>query len=878
MHDYNALRAALAGPFAPLAQYKQFMLWRLQPDPDGGKPRKMPIAIDGTAGSSTNPACWTDARTAIDHAERTGQGVAFVLTDNDPFVFIDVDNCASNGQWDACAQDAIARFPGAMYEASQSRRGMHLFVTGDTPQGFTGRKRGQFECYRTARYVALTGFDAQGQFFNYGDRLLSFINDKFPVVVADGDVGPLSWNPGPILEWSGPADDEELLRQFLAAPAPQSAAQAFAHLAPNAPAAVDVVVSNADLFNANATVLHRAYPSDKADPFDKSTAAFALACRLAYWTGKDCPRIERLMDRAAFRRTKADLYHSNGITYMHWDIMRACAMTTKVRYERPAVANAAVVADAASAYDAYHDRIAACGGDIHSMRAVCNEVAVDVRIDSTLRELLAGHIQQTLSVAGHKIKIDECRKLIALRSAHPAPDRQALQRQQNVSLNLPAEMVTLAPVMTTAQMLDDFVFIADGSQVGSLQDRNMTFALSDFRNMLAASTTLTPDGKTLPNTESWLTHPGRTSVMTRTFHAGGRILTHDPNGRSAINQWRPIIRGTAATCDVSPFIQHVEYLFGSDASKFLDWLAHIEQCPGVLPHFGWLHIADHFGTGRNWLESVIARLWRGYVAPSVDMDALINGGFNGALAGRVIAIVDEIRAGAREDAYMMEGKIRNMLTEETRYIKPKYGREYVEHNACRWLLFSNHKNAIPMNDNDRRWYVVHLSTAPLGEHVYAHLYSLLSHPGFIDSVGLWLRARDLSRFNPGERPPVTAAKMKAIDASKSDFQRMAGAIVKYWPGDFITASDLQSVMNEGDQQGSVRKLSAAMKHALQDVGMHYVDKQIKGMDSSRHRVWIVRNVDKWLGDLSFIATGPELEKLRLASKGTGYQTLMHFMN
>jgi hypothetical protein len=395
---------------------------------------------------------------------------------------------------------------------------------------------------------------------------------------------------------------------------------------------------------------------------------------------------------------------------------------------------------------------------------------------------------------------------------------------------------------------------------------------------MAASRTIAESGTVIEHTEAWRTHAARKSVATRTFKAGAPIITADPYGRVALNLWRPIVRGTVATHDISPFLHHVDYLFGADAPAFLDWLAHIEQQPGVLPHYGFLHIADNYGTGRNWLESCISRLWRGYVAPSVDMDSLIGGGFNGALAGRVIAIVDEIRAGAREDAYMMEGRIRNMLTEETRYIKPKYGKEYAEHNACRWLLFSNHKNAIPMSDADRRWYVVHLSLPPRPESVYAQLYALLDTPGFVDSVGIWLRSRDLSNFNPGRRPPVTAAKRKAIDASKSDVQRMANMIVQHWPSDLISVSDLTSIMFEGDMSGAGKRMSSAMKHALQDAGMMLVERPLKDpITQQQSRVWIVRNVDGWLVKLTPLNYGPELAKMREASKGTGYQTLMSLL-
>ena len=644
MYDLNTIRTALAGPLAPLTHYQQFMLWRLETDPDTNKPTKVPYSVKtGKRGSSTNPADWCTADEALQFANAWQMGVAFVFAESDPFTFIDIDHCRNGAAWSDDALSICNQFAGAAVEVSQSGEGLHIFTRGVVPDGFSGRKYGGVECYRRGRFVALTGSGAIGSCnHDAGNALSGFIAARFPAQVA-GDTGPLQWFPGPIPDAGNvPADDEDLLRAFLSAPASQprvDAAQAFAHLAGGTARTERVPVSNADLFNANVAVLSQAWPSDKGDAFDKSDAAFSLACRLAMWTGKDCPRIERLMDRAAFRRTRADQYHGNGITYMHWDIMRACAKMTNVRKWNAADANEEVKQQAQTGYQGFYDRIAAAG-DIHSMRAVCEEVGYDLSIDSTYRELLAQHVRQCVAnVEGATLPISDCRKMVALRSMHPAPDRQVMQRQQNIAMNLPEDMPTLTPVMPTSQMLDEFVFIADGSQVGSKYDRSVCFSMNDFKNLMAASRTVTPEGSTREHTEDWRTHAARTSVATRTFKAGDNVLTYDPNGRTALNMWR-VLPPRNYTVDVSPFIEHVNYLFGADAEQFLDWLAHIEQFPGVLPHHGYLHIADNFGTGRNWLESVISRLWRGYVAPSVDMDALINGGFNGALAGRVIAIVD----------------------------------------------------------------------------------------------------------------------------------------------------------------------------------------------------------------------------------------------
>jgi len=50
----------------------------------------------------------------------------------------------------------------------------------------------------------------------------------------------------------------------------------------------------ADLWSADAEALARFFPTDGEDAFDRSRADSALLSHLAYWTGKDQARMERL--------------------------------------------------------------------------------------------------------------------------------------------------------------------------------------------------------------------------------------------------------------------------------------------------------------------------------------------------------------------------------------------------------------------------------------------------------------------------------------------------------------------------------------------------------------------------------------------------------
>lgn len=79
---------------------------------------------------------------------------------------------------------------------------------------------------------------------------------------------------------TGPTDDEELIRRAIRS---KSVNAAFGNKA-----------SFQDLWEGNVEALARTYP-DELRGYDSSSADAALAQHLAFWTGCDCARMERLM-------------------------------------------------------------------------------------------------------------------------------------------------------------------------------------------------------------------------------------------------------------------------------------------------------------------------------------------------------------------------------------------------------------------------------------------------------------------------------------------------------------------------------------------------------------------------------------------------------
>lgn len=285
-------------PLHGLTPYRQFMLYQLVPDTEHpGKTHKYPVSPHTMRIASAHDLLsWADlptALTALAMAPSDQFGLAFVFTVNDPFWFLDVDNCYDGTQWSPIALELCNRFGAAALEVSQSGRGLHLFGQGVAPRPRRCKSAAGFDLYTERRFVALTGTSIRGDINTNHDAALA---ELVPLYLPPDAAGSLdSWTTEPVAEWHGPEDDDDLIEKILASRI--TPGEAFGNKA-------GVVA----LWNADEDVLARAFPPDQGHAgYDASRADSALATHLAFWTGKNCERIERLMRRSGLAREKWDM-------------------------------------------------------------------------------------------------------------------------------------------------------------------------------------------------------------------------------------------------------------------------------------------------------------------------------------------------------------------------------------------------------------------------------------------------------------------------------------------------------------------------------------------------------------------------------------------
>ena len=260
-----------------------------------------------------------DQRFHLTHAAAaaTGLPVAYAMRDEDNWFFLDLDKCLQDdGQWRAEALAIWQSFPGCWGEVSQSGRGLHIMGRCDASKLKDRKHRwdGWLEFYTGGRFIAFgsTGWQpvgGQAAEYDWTGQLLKIVPQK--TVLGDLPVGV---DP----TYTGPADDAELIRKALAA-------------AGSAGSAFGLKASFADLWEARVEALAKVYPGAVEGTFDHSAADAALLTHLAFWTGKDMPRMDRLFRQSGLMRDK----YRDRADYRTESVGNAARLCKKV-YDTPA--------------------------------------------------------------------------------------------------------------------------------------------------------------------------------------------------------------------------------------------------------------------------------------------------------------------------------------------------------------------------------------------------------------------------------------------------------------------------------------------------------------------------------------------------------------
>ncbi|NUC70712.1 hypothetical protein HTZ84_00020 [Haloterrigena sp. SYSU A558-1] len=250
----------------PLKDRPQWICWKTEDR--NGKPTKVPAdPKTETYASVSDPDTWATYTTAWTYYDLNAEidGLGYVFTADGPYAGVDIDDARDpdTGMLEEWVIDILLTLD-SYTERSPSRSGYHVIVNGDVPSG--GNRTDQLEMYDANRYFTVTGDHVPGTPTTIAHRPqeLAQLHDAY-IAQDDPDTGP----PDPT---DISLSDQELIEKAMNA-------------------------SNGEKFR-------RLWVGDTSGYPSHSEADQALCNYLAFWTGGDEQRIERLFSKSGLVRDK----------------------------------------------------------------------------------------------------------------------------------------------------------------------------------------------------------------------------------------------------------------------------------------------------------------------------------------------------------------------------------------------------------------------------------------------------------------------------------------------------------------------------------------------------------------------------------------------
>ncbi len=267
----HALRLAEQGVPEELATRDQWVTWEYGATRANGGREKAPVdPHTGRRARTNDPATWGTLREALGRARRGpgDGGVGFVWSRDDPYTGIDFDGCRDpeTGEIEDWVLNAVARLD-SYTEVSVSGTGLHVIVRGRLPGG--GRKAGPVEMYDQGRFFCFTG-----QPLGYGSQK--------PIAERQGLVEVLYEKLARKKEKAADAEPETNHRRPSTAPLEDGELIEKIRHSGNGP-------KFSGLYDQGDTHAYRS----------ASEADMALMGVLAFWTGCDPERMERMFSASA---------------------------------------------------------------------------------------------------------------------------------------------------------------------------------------------------------------------------------------------------------------------------------------------------------------------------------------------------------------------------------------------------------------------------------------------------------------------------------------------------------------------------------------------------------------------------------------------------
>jgi hypothetical protein len=301
--------------------------------------------------------------------------------------------------------------------------------------------------------------------------------------------------------------------------------------------------------------------------------------------------------------------------------------------------------------------------------------------------------------------------------------------------------------------------------------------------------------------------------------------------------------------DPKPFLDYMEKLIPGeeDREQVLRWCATLIARPEIKMLYGVLMISEAQGVGKTTLgEKILAPLvgLENVSAPS-ETD-IVESQFNGWIAHKRLAVVNEIYAGTSTKAY---NKLKSIITDRTITVNKKHMPTYEIENWLHVFACSNSMRALKLSFDDRRWLVPKITEMKQTLDYWNDLNEWLESGGGLGIILNWAKQYLLDHrpVMPGETAPSTEAKKDMVRETLSPGLTLALNTMETWLEDndkkpiYFTdismVEHIRSQLYEGRQSDRLEK-PGTIRRLAKDSGWFIGNHRTKvfSADGSRGRI------------------------------------------
>jgi hypothetical protein len=494
-----------------------------------------------------------------------------------------------------------------------------------------------------------------------------------------------------------------------------------------------------------------------------------------------------------------------------------------------------------------------CPDELTLRDTVCLGIGRDPALSGVERDMLAEVLKGKLQTLGSKASVSACRKMLA------PPKRTETKKQ--------------------VSWTDGWVYVTDEDCFYRL-DSDELLTMQSFNAKHNRFLPPTEDGE-FRKSASWVAlEEAQVPTVTRRVYlpSAGNLFTLD--GVECANRFRASSMPATATHYTKGGIEarklvlrHVDIITGTrkDVSEvLLSWLAYNVQNPGCKVRWAPL-IKGVEGDGKSLFGRLLSAVLG--TANVKDISPKVLGtDFTDWAHGACVGVLEEIKL-TGHNRYDILNALKPYVTNNMVAIHPKGRAEFNVLNTMNYIAFTNHADALPIGDTDRRWFIVFtpfLSISDLEAIVgdrgayFDSLYDAIETHR--EELRKWLLEYPISdSFKPNGSAPVTEEKGTMVAMSVSDDQDIVSSIIEAG-GVGISAR----VVSTKKLNAAIRALglgeplqSSTLARELLKLGWIKVAKQIKWLGEP-HRVWV-----RGISASDMAAVRAALDETSVTSVGNG---------